>query len=168
MKVSIAFFSTHALHTPLDTYDTLQLYPVKLQRSKRIAGKFLAFAAVVVRVPDNPALVIPFDQHHPGAGAQIAAHRGHRHGIGLIHLGVDSLLQPLIKLLKRVAAGSFLIQLRALIAFAQISYLGRNLAHGLIVHWHGYGLLRWAQMFFHRTTRKKICLLKECVTNLCI
>ena len=74
---------------------------MKLQRRKGVARQLAALAAFVVGVPDDAALVIPFDEHHAGAGPQVTAHGGHRHGVGFGHLGADGFLEPLVKLLQR-------------------------------------------------------------------
>ena len=85
MKVSIAFCVADFFHAALYAHHTLEFNPVKLQSCKRIACQLLAFAAVVVGVPNNAALVVAFDQNHTRAGAHVAGHSGHGHGIGLGH-----------------------------------------------------------------------------------
>ena len=102
MEVSVAFLFTDFAHTALDTHHTLELYPVKLQRCKRVARQFMAFAAVVIGIPNQPVVVIAFDEHHAGAGAHIASHGGQSHGVGFRHLGLQGFMQPFLELAHRV------------------------------------------------------------------
>ena len=99
-KVFVAFFVTDLFHKALDAHHTLQLHPVELQRHIGVAGNLAALAAVVIGKPDDAALVVALDQHHAGAGAQVAAHGGHGHGVGLGHFRGNGFFQPLVKLLQ--------------------------------------------------------------------
>ena len=87
----------------------------------------MAFAAVVIGVPNQPVVVIAFDQHHAGAGAHIASHGGQSHGVGFRHFGLQGFMQPLLELVHRVVLGVFFQQLGALVALAHISQ--RNFGH---------------------------------------
>ncbi len=59
-----------------------------------------------------------------------------------------------------------LIQLRALITFAQISNVGRNLAHAVIVHLRECAAGRVNCKFYDFLQLKVFCKCRKCVTNL--
>ena len=90
LEVGIALGIRHFGDTAFDTHHALKLDPVKLQGSKRVAGQLAALAALVVGEPGDAALVVTLDQHHAGAGAQVVADGGQRHGVGFWHLGLES------------------------------------------------------------------------------
>ena len=107
MEVSVAFLFTDFAHTALDTHHSLELYPVKLQRSKGVTRQLLTFAAVVIGVPNQSVVVIAFDEHHAGARAHIAADGGQGHGVGLRHLCLQGFMQPLLELPHRMVLCAF-------------------------------------------------------------
>ena len=120
VKIRIAFFVADFFHPSLNAHHAFQLDPMKLQRGKRVTGQFLAFLTVVIGVPDDAALVTALDQHHPGAGAQIAGHGGQRHGVGLGNLRGDGFFQPLLKLGERIGLRCVLTELGFFVAFAKV------------------------------------------------
>jgi len=102
MEIFVAFSVADFFNAALNAHHALEFNPVKLQSGKRVARQLLPFAALVVGEPHHAACVVAFDQHHPGARAQVAAHGGQRHGVGLGQLGAQCLFEPLVKLLHRV------------------------------------------------------------------
>ena len=120
MKVVVTFLVADLFHQALNADHPFQLDPVKLQRGKRVAGQFLALAAVVIGKPGDAALVIALDEYHACAGAQVAAHGGQGHGIGFGHLGRDGLGEPLGKLLERVGVGGVLAEFSTFVTFSEI------------------------------------------------
>ena len=123
--VAVGLLCADLFHHTLDAHHALELDPVKLQRGKRIARQLPPLAALVIGEPDDATRVIAFDQHHAGGGAQIAAHGGQRHGVGLGQLGAQCLVHPLRKLRVRVGVGGVLIQFGAFVTFPQV----RDSAH---------------------------------------
>ncbi len=119
-EISVRLFGTDLLHPPLDAHHALELYPVELQRGKGVRRQLTALAAVIVGVPDNAARIDVFDQHHAGGGAAVFAHGGQGHGIGLGHLRVHGLLQPVLELFERIGLGVGLVQFGPAVVFAQI------------------------------------------------
>ena len=120
VEVGVALGGADLLHHALDAHHALQLHPVELQRAIGVAGQLLPLARVVVGVPDDAAGAVALDQHHPCARAQVAAHGGQCHRIGLGDLGRDGLLQPLIKLLQGVGMGGVFAEFSAFVAFAKV------------------------------------------------
>ena len=118
--IGVAFLGGDFLNHALNPHHPLQFHPVKLQGCVGVASQFVAFAAVVVGVPDDALRVITLDQHHAGAGAHIAAHGGQRHGVGFGHLAADGLAQPQLKLLERVGVRVRLAELGALVALTKV------------------------------------------------
>ena len=134
VKVSIAFLKANLFYTAFYTHRAFQLYPVKLQRSKRVARQFLAFVRLVIGVPNHTACVKTLNQHNARRRPQVAAHGGQSHGVGFRNFGVQSSLQPLLKLLKRVAGRARFDQFGQVVTFAQICDGGLDTCHVLIVY----------------------------------
>ena len=120
MEVGVAFLIAHFFDHAFNAYHALQLHPMELQSRIRVARQGLALAAAVVGVPDDAAGVIPFDQHHAGGRAQVAAHGGQRHGIGFGNLASNGFLKPAIELLERVSMRGVLIEFGTFVAFAKV------------------------------------------------
>src|SRR3990167_4618021 len=123
--------SSDLFHHALDAHHTFQLYPVELQGCVGVTSNLAALAAVVVGKPDDAALVIALDQHDAGAGAQVAAHGGQGHGVGLGHFGTDGFFEPLVKLLQGGGVRGVFVEFGALVALAKV---GDGGGHGPIVH----------------------------------
>ena len=119
-KVSVALGVADFFDHAFDANHAFEFDPMELQRGKWVAAQLQAFAAAVVGVPNDAALVQAFDQHDARAWAQVAAHRGQGHGVGLGQLAIDGLLQPLRKLLAWVGVRSRLVEFGFFVAFAQV------------------------------------------------
>ena len=126
-KVFVAFGVAHFFDNALDAHHAFQLYPVELQRHIGVAGNLAALAAVVIGKPDDAALVKSLDQDHARAGAHVAAHGGHGHGVGLGHFRGNGFFQPLVKLLQGGCVRGVFVEFGALVALAKV---GDREGHG--------------------------------------
>src|SRR5450830_525536 len=131
VEVGVAFLVADLLDPALDAHHALQLHPVELQGGERVAGQFVALAAFVIGVPDDAPLVIALDQHDAGAGAQVVAHGGQGHGVGLRHLARDGLVEPFLELAQGLRLRGVFTEFCALVALAQV---GNGRWAGFVAH----------------------------------
>ncbi len=128
LEISVTLLLADLLHLSLDPYHPLQLHPVKLKGSPRVPGQLQTLPAFVIRIPDDPPLVVALDQDRSGAGPVFLGDRRQGHRVGLGELCLDGLMQPLVELPERIAVRSLLIELRLLVALPQIRHIG-HLGH---------------------------------------
>ncbi|MFM1980126.1 MAG: hypothetical protein RLZ68_1391, partial [Pseudomonadota bacterium] len=80
--------------------------------------------------------IVAFYQHHAGGGAQVTAHGGQRHGVGLGYFAADGFFQPLVELLKGVGVRCAFVQFGAFVAFAEVGNRGHGLSIGTQIKRH--------------------------------
>src|SRR5207249_7111131 len=100
---------------------TFQFRPIEYERGVWIFGEFPPFAAPVVREEDEATFIQTFQQHNPSRGPSALVRRGQGHSGWLKQLGVEGLLEPLLKLPNRIRFKLDAPQSGQSVVFAKIS-----------------------------------------------
>src|SRR5437016_5350842 len=98
LKILVGFLAREFADRAACARLSLQFRPIKRERRISVFGQFTPFAALVIRIKNEAALIRPFEQNNASGRSAGLAGGGQRHGSRLQHLRVDGLLKPLVEL----------------------------------------------------------------------
>src|SRR5215210_8594082 len=97
-EVSVGFFFRETASFSLDPDLPLQLAPVEEQGARGIGFKLAGLASLVVGVEDETAPVVALQEYGAGGGTAFTCGGGQYHGVRLVEVRVDYVLEPLVEL----------------------------------------------------------------------
>src|SRR5438105_2324523 len=119
-EIAVRVLSAHFLGAPFDAHLALEVRPHEYQAGFPPMGEFARFAARIIRIEDEAALLDAFEKHHPGRRRAGAIHGGEVHRIGQGQARTQRVLEPQLELPDRIALRIGLRKAGAHVLLAQI------------------------------------------------
>ena len=104
----------------LDPDLTVQPVPPEEERRLGVAAQLHRLAAFQIGVEDEPAGIEVLEQHHAQRGLAVRSDRGQGHGVGLVDLPGQGVVEPAPELRQRVGGRLRLEQHVAVVVAAQV------------------------------------------------